>query len=86
LDISSYIGSSYTAPADGYVAMSATGSVATSYVHVINETTNLRNGESKANGIGASISVKKGDVISLTYTSCNNLSAKFIYAQGEVPN
>lgn len=84
----------FTAPSNGWITVNAiaTASLIGTYVHL---STNSSGGEVKLMSISArnndtqtstgnTLPVKKGDVVKVTYNSMRTISAKFVYAEGEI--
>lgn len=79
-------GTTYTAPADGYfIARRTTGSNDLQYITLISGQSQLRsisNANGSGTGLTAFIPVKKGEIVTCSYTaSGNTYSIKFVYAQ-----
>lgn len=79
-------GSTYTAPANGWVAYEGSGNNVVAWLHLLSgsEPTVTSGGPSQSYAnVYATIPVKKGDTFRLTYTT-TTLYFRFVYAEGEV--
>lgn len=80
-------GAQYEAPANGAFAISKVSGGTDKYVNMYNETSHLQiraEGDSSAT-LSIWIPVKKGDIVTVTYTATGTLDFfRFIYAEGEV--
>ena len=83
-------GTTYTAPANGYIYLNKSKTAQTQYIALVNETVAMgvwSNGNPAAtNGmVYTYIPVKKDDIVSISYSSSGTTNFfRFIYAEGEV--
>lgn len=79
-------GSSYTAPADGYIYLNKTASAVNQIITIINDDNGMRVSDTSVTAsawIATCLPVSKGQSIRITYTAGGTTNAfKFVYAQG----
>ncbi len=78
-------GSTYTAPADGWLVLSKQSGGSGKYVHMYNPNTGIAGkvNSNASHGMIACLPVKKGDVITIDYTASGTTEFfRFIYAEG----
>ena len=82
-------GSTYTAPANGWVSIKGTSTSTVSYIHllILMDNDNEYYGDNPVNtvtngSIATVLPIKKGDRYQVRYESLKNLVFRFIYAEG----
>lgn len=80
-------GTTYTAPVNGWFAVSATSSTASRALVVFEKNNGIRMADhsySSTTGLRISIPCKRGNSITFVYDNCSITSFQFVYAEGEI--